>query len=328
MVHTFRLVFKLWRKHVWFLRNAYDIDAMEVGKYFGDTFNGVTLTVYRRPNKQALYLSLIVDAPLMLDKGEITEGDLLEIEGRLMEILTVMFGDQKLYHQHQLMRIDYRFDSIIEEASVRKAYVDLYNKSYRKKARRLKKSGRINVQGFYEEYETGVEHKNGSVETAVYDKMAERRAKKKPIKAYEKDVLRFEVRLKEKFMSYQKGEYEVPRELKVYFSKEKYRQMMYQYILGTYLTKDFVRYSLAVGYVERSQFGKQVQKAITKFLRTVSRGDLSSPQNSMAAATFNRRLAECTELGFHPITIPNSWKHLPDFLENPLSVLESIINSS
>lgn len=321
MIHTFKIIFEMKMKHIRYLQDAYSLDILEVGKFFGQVFEGVTMSTYRQKYKGVLMASMNVDVPLLLGRGDVSEEDLYLVVSRVKEILETVFGDRSLYDTHRLRRIDFRYDAVIEGASVRKAYVDLFSKSYRKKARRLRKTDRINIYGNLVDYETGLEHVNSSVETAVYDKPAERLAKRMPIKPYEKDVLRFEVRLKKDAIAYRKRRYGILNTLESYFTEEMYQQMMTEYILKTYLTEDFKRFSIAVDSVRESRFSVLIKKSLITFLRTVTRGDLSSPQESIAPATFKKRLAECAELNFHPITIPDSRKDLPDFLENPLFFL-------
>lgn len=326
MLHTIRIAFNLQTEHIRHLQDAYGIDPMDVGRYFGSVFDGKTVTIHRSPFNGNLSASVIADIPELLRKGDITEQDYSEVKAGLTNLMEVVFGDRNLYRQHRLMRVDYRYDVVVKDPFIRQAYVDLFSKSYRKKGRRLKKMDRINIQGIFEEYDTGLEHVNDSVETTVYDKEAERLDKNMPVKEYEKDVLRFEVRLKEDFLAHRKRYYGIPRSLEEYFSEKMYKEFMSQYILETYLSQDFMRFSSAINVVEDSAFTNRRKKAIAAFLRTVSRGDLSSPQKSMSPSTFKNRLTDCEESRFHPITIPNYRKDLPDLLVNPLASLEVEIN--
>lgn len=321
MIHTFRIALHLNSEHIHHLRDAYGIEVLEIGSYLGNGFHGVSISGTRNPFNGILNFSMIIDVPSLFDRGDITVKDLALTEIRIKDILGSLFGDRELYNQHRLMRIDFRYDAIVADKDLREAYIKLFSKSYRRKERRLKELGRLNVQGLFEPYDTGLEHVNHSIESAVYDKMAERIAKKEPIMSYEQNVLRFEVRLKEDFIAYQQRQYGFQRSLKVYFSEEMYQKMMKKYILGTYLTNDFLRYSEGIRRVKESQFSVQKKRALESFLRLVSRGDLSSPQKSIAPATFNSRLADYEALHFHPVTIPDSWKNMPDHLENPLAFL-------
>ncbi|PIC94620.1 hypothetical protein CSV69_15765 [Sporosarcina sp. P26b] len=326
MIRTFGILLDLQLKHIEYMREAYEVDAFDTSKNFGRAFEGVTVTATRNRFTRVLHVNMTVDVPKMLNKGDITASDFLIVELKLKEIIDTLYGDDNLYYHHRLTRIDYRYDAVVEDQTIRQVYIDLFKKSYRKKARRLKEMGRINLQGEFEEYGTGLEHVNGSVETAIYDKMSERIEKKKPIKDYERDVLRFEVRLKKDFLAYQKREYDAERKLETYFTNDKYKKMMEKFILETYLVSDFHKYSQALEKIEKSHYSIRRKKSIENFLGIVTRGDLSSPQKSMSPATFKNRLTECNELGFHPITIPNTWKHVADCLGNPLAPLCKKIN--
>ncbi|TQR17703.1 hypothetical protein [Psychrobacillus vulpis] len=327
MIHTFKLRLSLEEKHLQYLQDIHGIGIYEVGRTFGTTFKGLTISVVNVPYRNDLNAHIFVDVTEVLDKGDITVRDLPTIEAYLRDIVETVFGERALYDNHILMRFDYRFDVIILGELKRLDYIKLFGKSMRQIGKRHKKQGYHNIYGFFEDYQTGLIHTNDSIETIIYDKVAERKKKNKVIASYEKDVVRFEVRLKEDHLNYQFRITGLLKTLDNYFNDASFNYYVEKYLLKTYLTEDFYKFSKAINQIEKSNLSIICKKSLTKFLTIVSRGDLTSPQRSMARSTFNRRLLECKQLKVHPTTIPNTWKHAPNVMENPLAALAEYVNN-
>lgn len=327
MIHTFKLRVSLEDNHLQYLQDIHGIGFNEVGRTFGTTFKGLTISVVKVPYRNVLNAHFFVDVTEVLDKGDITVKDLPTIKDYLRDTVETVFGDRELYDNHILMRCDYRFDVIIEEEFIRLDYIKLFGKSMKRVGKRNKKQGYQNIYGFFEDYKTGLIHANDSIETIIYDKEAERKKKNKVIASYEKDVLRFEVRLKDDHLNYQYRITGLLKTLDNYFTEVSFNYYVKEYLLKTYLTEDFHKFSQATEQIGRSNLSKICKKSLKKFLTIASRGDLTSPQGSMAPSTFKRRLTECKQLKIHPTTIPNTWKHAPNVLENPLAALEEQVNN-
>lgn len=327
MIHTFKIISDLEAEHVIYMKENHGIETYELCGDLGSSFKGVEVCVVQQPYTNKFLASIFVDVPVMLNRGEITEADLPIITRKLEYVFGSFFGDKNLFHQHRLMRMDYRYDVVVESKEHRDAYIDLFEKSLRKKGHRQRKLGLINVKGKFVEYGTTIEHKNKSIKSMIYDKMTERIIKGEKVELYEKNVLRFEVSLEKDRLYYETKSKGLVRSLDNYFSCWSFVYYMKIYILETYLTQDFYRYANAIEMINESHLTLQRKKSLESFIRKVTRGDLSSPQEVMAPSTFRNKLKDFEEVGVHPITIPNRWKHVPDVFLNPLSPLNSEVSN-
>ncbi|MBE1556010.1 hypothetical protein [Sporosarcina limicola] len=206
MIHTFRIISDLEVQHVNYMKEKYRIETYELCGNFGSIFKGVEVCIAKQLYTNKLHASIVVDLPVMLNRGEITNADFPFVTKTLENVFECFFGDKNLFQKHRLMRIDYRYDVIVESKEHRDAYIDLFEKSLQKKGHLQRKLGRFNVKREFVEYGTTIEHKNKSIKSMIYDKMAERIIKGEKVETYEKNVLRFEVALLVDRLYYEKNQ--------------------------------------------------------------------------------------------------------------------------
>ena len=129
MLHTGHLLIYLTKFHIAFKETQH-------GKY--RTFNKITLEngmvgikarQYYAKEDSMPRCSIIFDAPKILNTGLIVEDDYYRIKSHIKRALGLVYGDENLFYNHNLVRIDYRYDIKVTDASTRSLYLYLYNKT-------------------------------------------------------------------------------------------------------------------------------------------------------------------------------------------------------
>lgn len=209
-----------------------------------------------------------------------------------------------------LRRIDYRFDSTIEQ-NKRQILLKILQKS-------------VNKSGFLKKRIIGLSiyHSSKSKHTLVYGKEEERRAKKIPCKPYEEDVLRFEVALDRKHLQYRKRKNGIDCSLDNYFIIESYH-MYINLLAKLYLTGDFYQQYHASKRIDESSIikDKYKPKIIEFMIRASKARSLSDAQSSVGYYTAKRYMNLLAREGINPILIP---KHYGvTYIPNPLKELNT-----
>src|SRR5690606_7363491 len=82
---------------------------------------------------------MVIDIPLILNKGNVEESDYEQVERYIKRALSIVYGDEQLFENHNLSRVDYRFDIEVSDENIRKIYFQLFRKLKKKKAHLEKK---------------------------------------------------------------------------------------------------------------------------------------------------------------------------------------------
>lgn len=95
---------------------------------------------------------MVIDVPLILNKGNVEESDYEQVERYIKGALSIVYGDEQLFEQHNLSRVDYRFDNEVSDENIRNIYFELFRKLKKKKAHLEKRfillHNIINVKAF------------------------------------------------------------------------------------------------------------------------------------------------------------------------------------
>jgi len=124
------------------------------------------ISIVEFSNKPSAFCKLVIDIPLILNRGNVEENDYEQVESYARKALSIVYGDELLFEQHNLSRIDYRFDIEIFDENIREIYIELFRKLKKKTAHLEKKV-----------YFTSQYHQCKSIHTIFYDKEQERRDK-------------------------------------------------------------------------------------------------------------------------------------------------------
>ena len=321
MIHTFQVQWEVEKHHLRFATEYHNIEIKEIAELVKNSFD--SMTVKMNMSEYSCWMSLIVDVPLMLERGEVVEEDYDEVENTIRAMLTYVFGDDRMFNDHYLTRMDYRKDRKVSDAEIRRLYTHLYKKTCRKTGRFKKVLGRIGESGDFKEYETSMYHQNKSIQTILYDKEAERYRKEELVEAWEKDVMRFEVRLMKEHLKYKQSNknHRVQRKIKNYFKRSIYEEYVDKYLNKVYLEGDFYTFEKAreiIHLIEPKVISITMKIRLMLFLKSVGSYDLTVPKNEMNSATFRSRLRILKSINLHPVTIPQSKSniaiHLPSLL--------------
>lgn len=294
MIHTTELSIKLDKEHLRFRKTQYGKEQINQILY-KHMIKGISIVEFA--NKPSAFCKLVIDIPLILNKGNVEENDYDQVERYIRGALCIVYGDVLLFEQHNLSRIDYRFDVEIYNENSRKIYFELFKKLKKKMAHLEKKH-----------YFTSQYHQCKSIHIIFYDKEQERRDKNEHIEMWERGIMRFEVcvgrnHLKNK--RYKKGE---PRSLKNYFKKEKYTEYMINYMLNICPTGDFYSYSMLETKIATLDLSTRVKLQMKEFVKFVSKGSLDTAAKNYSASTYRKYLKLFNEHGLNPITIPPKYK--------------------
>lgn len=300
MIHTAEFSIKLDYEHINFRKDHYGKESIDEILH-RHMMKGVSSVEYS--NNFNASCKMVIDIPLILNKGNVEESDYEQVERYIKGALIIVYGDEQLFEQHHLSRVDYRFDIEVSDENIRNIYFKLFRKLKKKKAHLEKKI-----------YFTSQYHQCKSIHTIFYDKEQERRDKNEHVEMWERGMMRFEVCVKKdhlKYKKYKKGEL---RFLKDYFKKEKYANYMNKYILNICPTGDFYSYPMLEAMIAAMDLSIREKSEMKKFAKYVSKGNLDTPTKHYSDSTYRKYLNLFNEHGINPITIPPKYKL--DYLES------------
>lgn len=262
---------------------------------------GISSVEYSNNSKASC--RMVIDVPLVLNKGNVEESDYEQVECYIKGTLSIVYGDEQLFEQHNLSRVDYRFDIKVSDENIRNIYFELLRKLKKKKGHLEKKL-----------YLSSQYHQCKSIHTIFYDKERERRDKNEHVELWERGMMRFEVCVKKDHLKYKKYKKEEQPFLKDYFKNEKYTNYMNKYILNICPTGDFYSYPRLEAMIAAMDLTIREKSEMKKFAKYVSKGNLDTPAKYCSDNTNRKYLKLFNEHGINPITIPPKYKL--DYLES------------
>lgn len=247
-----------------------------------------------------------------------------EIKLNILECLMLLFNHAKHYESHILTRLDYRYDVTIADENLRKLYFHLVKKHVEKFRYQIKYTGKINASGEFEDYKTTVYHSSHSVVTTAYDKEAERIAKGCKIEEYEKNVVRFEVRLLYNHLYYKASKRctnPVPMQLESYFKETVYYEYLHKYLLSIYPRGDYFKYATAEKWIGCAPLKPSEKTLLKEFLKKTAYKSMSTTKRAYSKYYYNKALNHLKDLDINPIMIPKNHPKAPRHFKNPLNAL-------
>lgn len=329
MIHTAELIFHIEKTDILTLeenlgnsyKKANDKFQMLYGAYFN---NAYTIQVTEKYGK--CYLSLFVDAVRLLGKPDIVEEDYSTIKRRILELLMLLIGHTDCYENHTLKRIDYRYDIVIEDEHIRKLYFHMIGKHINQYRRQIKRKGEKNKDtGETIKYMTTVYHSSKeSISVCCYDKGEERKAKDCNIEPYEKNVIRFEVRLKYEHLRYRASKRcknPLPMQLAYYLKESMFYESLKTYLLPIYRKGDYYKFSEAERIIRASHITPEDKELLITALRKISTYGLSTLKKQLTPYKYKKVLQLLNDFAINPILVPKNYPKSPSKLENPLNAL-------
>lgn len=317
MIHTFKLYFILEYEQVLDLENRYGINHTDVNKYFEGKFEGVSLAVSNAGDgRWKLYM--VTDAIKLLEKADIKEADYSKIQKRLQFILWCLVGNSILFEEHILLRMDYRFDVVVEESKNRLLLMDLYKKLTASHRFQKKHLGKV-INGSFQSYGTTIYHSSKSVQSIAYLKQVEREVKSLIVEAYERDVIRYEVRLLAAHLYSMERSPTTPRrrKLRSYMSKQLYQEYIQKYLFQIYHTGDYFTVDEARQVLSSSSLSAIEKRKLVDFLKSISTYSYDTPLKQMSGTTFHKRVLLLQSVNINPILIPKNHPSKISYLPSP-----------
>ena len=328
MIHTLQFYCSTTIDDIRASENKHTTDFSSVIKTVHTNYPSITITQRRSHSKNKYTFFFFVDAIKLLSKSDITEADYDSLNDALNVVVDFLFPSSSL--ELNLIRVDYRFDVVITDESIRHFLFKLYEKNieyyrYQKRANGKKKT----PTACGEKYKTSLYYNSKSIVTIVYDKPSERLAKAEPIQNYEKDVLRFEVHLLNKHLNYRKKEHGITKNLYNYMQKDTYLRYMHLYVLKIFQVGNFYTIREARKIIRSSTLKERDQKELEDFLIKVSKKGIEAllayhshkkVQGEYSRYKIKKYLTFLESLNINPILIPVNAK-MPSFIPNPLNGL-------
>lgn len=313
MVHTAKFYLMVEDEEVYKLEKKHKENITLIGSKLDGQHMGLTTTFIRRYNNWLMFVT--VDFIKLLGRCDIVEQDYKEIEQKIGNFLFYIFGENK---ELILIRLDYRLDFQTNDKE-RELLLTLYGKALDKY--RFKKK--------YNIYKSSIYFNSKSMQIVIYDKEIEKFAKGKDKEEFEKNILRFEVRLQNRHINYLKRTYGLEKVLQNYLTERFWEKYMVEN-LGCFLYfGNYYKIYMAEKIINNSNIKDRDKHFIREFLVDVSiRGVTGAKnminenqQNKYTKYTFNKAMKILVELNINPILIPKNLKGIPSFLENPLNSL-------
>lgn len=309
MVHTAKLYIKLENSDIYTIERKYKDKISLISNKLDKKFKGIKTTITKRYNEWFMFLTL--DFIVLLGKSEIKEKDYLIVEEKINLFLFEVFGN--LRKEVILIRIDYRLDVYIKNKEERDLILYLYKKTHDKY--KFKKK--------YSEYESTIYFNSKSIQVIVYDKMKERNDKIEFIQNYEKDVLRFEVRLQNRHLNYMKHSNKIDKRLKNYFKSELYKKYIYDNFKTLLYRGDYYKMYRCEKIINNSDLQKKDKNELRKFLIFISKYGIEKTKQEYSKYKFNKYKNLLEKLEINPIIIPKNYKIklTNGYMKNPFANL-------
>ena len=266
-------------------------------------------------------INIFADVTKILNRGNVYEKDYDEVKKRIDNEVEYLVGYSL---DLILMRVDYRFDKYISSKGERLILIHLYKKMINKHGFKLKKSKN--------KYKTSVRYDSKSMQIIIYDKEEERKDKNKKCEDYEKCVLRFEVKLLNKHLNYNKRKYNIEKDLKFYFSESLQRKYMLSNIQKIVYKGDYYNIRGADKIINKSNMKERDKKFIREFLIDVSENGITgakeisieSDKQKYTPYKFKKAVSILEELNINPILIPKSREYFHNerhsYIKNPFNL--------
>lgn len=319
MVHTIQLYTNITFDEKDKIEKRLNKDIGQVMEEVSSNTKGITIT--GRGKIVDYYINIHVDVTEILNKGDIREDDYNKVQKEIDNAIEKIVG-YKL--ELILLRIEYRVDVYIESSSQRYMLFHIYKKMILKSGFKKRKDKK--------EYETSVMYDSGSIQLMIYDKNAERLAKEEIPKEYEENMLRFEVKVLNNHLNYNKNKYNISKTLKNYFREDMKDNYMIKNIQKIVYKGDYYNIYGADKIINNSDLKEIDKKLVRDFLTDVSKSGITGAKlkknrdKSFKYTTYKYKkvIKLLEELNINPILIPKNLKS-PDgksysYIKNPFNL--------
>lgn len=319
MIHTIQFYTNISFDEKDRVEKRFNKSIVKVMEEVSDNTSGITITTIGRISDY--YINIHVDVTELLDKGDVNEDDYYKVQKEIDKVIEYIVGYNL---ELTLLRIEYRVDKYLECSSERYMLFHIYKKMILKSGFKKRKDKK--------EYETSVMYDSGSIQLMIYDKTAERLAKEEIPKEYEENMLRFEVKVLNNHLNYNKNKYNISKTLKNYFREDMKDNYMIKNIQKIVYKGDYYNIYGADKIINNSSLKEIDKKLVRDFLTDVSKLGITGAKfkkkkdKSFKYTTYKYKkvIKLLEELNINPILIPKNLK-APDgksysYIKNPFNL--------
>lgn len=262
--------------------------------------------------RNAKTIHIHVDFLKVLNKSEVIESDIDNILDAIdFELFPILFRRYQLI----LVRVDYKYDAVIESEAERAMIIELCKRN-KTTANYMKLTNRFSC---------GVRYENKNKVFNIYDKERERKDNNCEILDYEINVLRFEAQIKNPHLDFKKYKYNVKKELQEYMTEEKYKYYMKKMIIETCNIGDYYDRYRYHKIINNSDKKEKVKKELIDFLAFNGRHkNLTLSYQKFGRYKYEKYIDILNELSINPVPIPEKTGFKK--IENPLAKLVKKFN--
>lgn len=192
----------------------------------------------------------------------------------------------------------------------KKSYKYLYNKTVDKFGFKKK----------FNKYDTTIYFNSKSIQSKIYDKEIERKDNVEIIKDYEKDVLRFEVAIRNQHLNYNKRVYKMDKSINTYLKNSLCKTYM-KNNLEVFLYKgDYHTIYKAKKIIIGSNIKESYKEEVIEFIKYISNNGVTKAQEQYSKYMCKKYLNILSQLNINPILIPKNLKGASTYIKNPFNL--------
>ena len=306
MIHTAQFYYPLGDIELKLICSRFKETPLLLSKKIDIHFHGIITTFTKRPWGWTLYVN--IDFIKLLGTADISEKDLTEIEYKINDFICHVFGDED--KELTLIRLDFRFDVVVEDEAHRKLLLKLYKKTIETYSFKKK----------YDQYASSIYFNSKSMQVICYDKEVERRDKHQVVEPYESGVLRFEVRLLNRHLNYIKRQYGSTKSLINYLRDDVWKSYMSKHLCPFFFAGNFYKINIATDIIDKSDVKEMDKTKLREFLCDVSKcglegikklekdGGKKGNEPKYTKYLVNKYLKLLKQLEINPLLIPKNMK--------------------
>jgi hypothetical protein len=137
---------------------------------------------------------------------------------------------------------------------------------------------------------------------------------------YEKDILRFEVALRNQHLNYNKRTYDMSKNISTYLNSSLYKIYM-KNNLEIFLYKgDYYTIYKAKKIITNSNIKGNYKEETIEFIKYISKYGVTKAKSKYSTYRFKKYLSILDELNINPILIPKNLKGVPTYIKNPFNI--------
>lgn len=327
MIHTAELFTYIDEFEIYKLTSKYNESITLIGDIINEQLDDGISICFRKCNMRAIpwQVNIFIDAIKLLNKTDITDDDYQNIQQKIDKNLSIVFN--KKTKDLTLKRIEYRFDSKLNNNIEKETLLHIYQKMKCKVGYKRKRNIMSNEKP--KDFAGTIYLESKSITSIIYDKEKERRDKNKKIEEYERLTLRYEVKLKNRHLNYNKNMLNIDKTLESYFSSSLKGIYMKQHLEKGLYRGDYYKLYRAEKIISASDLSDKSKRLLREFLIDVSKLGITGTfiktkdngKNKYSQYMLKKIIDELEILNINPILIPKNlvtkYGKAPSYIKNP-----------